>query len=96
LILKEYNSKEFIYCLPLKDSSPVGKVKLLDITLRNVAPVNMYTVVLKNVKQDEVVNLNTGLDTRNMLVAITGAVFTMLFLQQQHLPQDCMVLILLR
>ncbi len=30
-----------------KDSSPVGKVKLLDITLRNVAPVNMYTVVLK-------------------------------------------------
>ncbi|UHO38802.1 hypothetical protein H5J24_01010 [Chryseobacterium capnotolerans] len=59
-----------------KDTSPVGKVKLLDITLRNVAPVNMYTVVLKNVKQDEVVNLNTGLDADKYVVAITGAVFS--------------------
>lgn len=59
-----------------KDSSPVGKVMLLDITLRNVAPVNMYTVVLKNVKQDEVVNLNTGLDADKYVVAITGAVFS--------------------
>ncbi|OCA79380.1 hypothetical protein BBH99_06295 [Chryseobacterium contaminans] len=59
-----------------KDSSPVGKVKLLDITLRNVAPVNMYTVVLKNAKQDEVVNLNTGLDADKYVVAITGAVFS--------------------
>lgn len=59
-----------------KDSSPVGKVKLLDITLRNVAPVNMYTVVLKNVKQDEVVSLNTGLDADKYVVAITGAVFS--------------------
>ncbi|MCS4303945.1 hypothetical protein [Chryseobacterium sp. BIGb0232] len=59
-----------------KDSSPVGKVKLLDITLRNVAPVNMYNVVLKNVKQDEVINLNTGLDADKYVVAITGAVFT--------------------
>lgn len=59
-----------------KDSSPVGKVKLLDISLRNVAPVNMYNVVLKNVRQDEVVNLNTGLDASKYVVAITGAVFT--------------------
>ena len=59
-----------------KDSSPAGKVKLLDISLRNVAPVNMYKVVLKNVKQDEVVNLNTGLDASKYVVAITGAVFT--------------------
>ena len=59
-----------------KDTSPIGKVKLLDITLRNVAPVNMYTVVLKNVKQDEVVNLNTGLDADKYVVAITGAVFS--------------------
>lgn len=59
-----------------KDSSPVGKVKLLDITLRNVAPVNMYTVVLKNVRQDEVVSLNTGLDADKYVVAITGAVFS--------------------
>lgn len=59
-----------------KDTSPVGKVKLLDISLRNVAPVNMYNVILKNVKQDEVVNLNTGLDASKYVVAITGAVFT--------------------
>jgi hypothetical protein len=59
-----------------KDSSPVGKVKLLDISLRNVAPVNIYNVILKNVKQDEVVNLNTGLETSKYVVAITGAVFT--------------------
>ena len=59
-----------------KDTSPVGKVKLLDITLRNVAPVNMYRVVLKNVKQDEVINLNTGLDADKYVVAITGAVFS--------------------
>lgn len=59
-----------------KDSSPVGKVKLLDITLRNVAPVNVYTVVLNNVKQDEVINLNTGLDADKYVVSITGAVFS--------------------
>ncbi|PKF74604.1 hypothetical protein [Chryseobacterium sp. PMSZPI] len=59
-----------------KDTSPVGKVKLLDISLRNVAPVNMYNVVLRNVNQDEVVNLNTGLDADKYVVAITGAVFT--------------------
>ncbi|CAI8717149.1 hypothetical protein [Chryseobacterium sp. IT-36CA2] len=59
-----------------KDTSPVGKVKLLDISLRNVAPVNMYNVVLTNVRQDEVVNLNTGLEVNKYVVAITGAVFT--------------------
>lgn len=58
-----------------KDTSPVGKVKLLDISLRNVAPVNMYNVVLTNVRQDEVVNLNTGLEVNKYVVAITGAVF---------------------
>lgn len=59
-----------------KDTTPVGKVKLLDIALRNVAPVNSYKVVLTNVKQDEVVSLNTGLETNKYVVAITGAVFT--------------------
>lgn len=59
-----------------KDTSPVGKVKMLDISLRNVAPVNIYNVILKNVKQDEVINLNTGLETDKYVVAITGAVFT--------------------
>ncbi|HCN49939.1 MAG TPA: hypothetical protein DIT10_12765 [Chryseobacterium sp.] len=59
-----------------KDSSPVGKVKLLDIALRNVAPVNAYNVVLKNVSQDEVVSLSTGLETDKYVVAIIGASFT--------------------
>ncbi|MET3035262.1 hypothetical protein ABXT08_04125 [Chryseobacterium sp. NRRL B-14859] len=59
-----------------KDTTPVGKVKLLDIALRNVAPVNAYKVVLTNVRQDEVVSLNTGLETGKYVVAITGAVFT--------------------
>lgn len=59
-----------------KDTSPVGKVKLLDISLRNVAPINSYNIILKNVKQDEVVNLNTGLEISKYVVAITGAVFT--------------------
>ncbi|MDC8105472.1 hypothetical protein MTQ00_13050 [Chryseobacterium sp. B21-037] len=59
-----------------KDTTPVGKVKMLDISLRDVAPVNTYNVILKNVKQDEVVNLNTGLDASKYVVAITGAVFS--------------------
>lgn len=59
-----------------KDTNPVGKIKMLDISLRKVAPVNIYTIVLKNVKQDEVINLNTGLDVNKYVVAITGAVFS--------------------
>lgn len=59
-----------------KDTSPVGKIKMLDISLRNVAPVNTYNVILKNVSQDEVINLNTDLETSKYVVAITGAVFT--------------------
>lgn len=59
-----------------KDTNPVGKIKMLDISLRNVAPVNAYNIILKNVSQDEVVNLNTGLETSKYVVAITGAVFS--------------------
>jgi hypothetical protein len=59
-----------------KDTSPVGKVKLLDISLRNVAPVNTYNVILTNVNQDEVISLNTGLDVTKYVVAITSAVFS--------------------
>lgn len=59
-----------------KDTTPVGKVKLLDIALRNVAPVNTYNIILKNVREDDVVSLNTGLETAKYVVAITGAVFT--------------------
>lgn len=59
-----------------KDTTPVGKIKMLDISLRNVAPVNTYTIIIKNVRQDKVVNLNTGLDVNKYVVAITGAVFT--------------------
>ncbi|SEH30325.1 hypothetical protein [Chryseobacterium culicis] len=59
-----------------KDTTPAGKIKLLDISLRNVAPVNTYTIILKNVSQTDVVNLNTGLETEKYIAAITGAVFT--------------------
>lgn len=59
-----------------KDTSPVGKIKMLDISLRNVAPVNIYTIVLKNVYMDKVVSLNTGLDASKYVVAVTGGVFT--------------------
>jgi hypothetical protein len=58
------------------DTIPVGKVKKLDISLRNVAPVNMYNVTIQNVQQDEVVNLNTNLETSKYVVAIVGAVFS--------------------
>ncbi|WP_278380686.1 hypothetical protein [Chryseobacterium arthrosphaerae] len=59
-----------------KDTTPVGKVKMMDIALRNVAPVNAYKVVLTNVNQDEVVSLNTGLETGKYVIAITGATFS--------------------
>ncbi|ASW75829.1 hypothetical protein IQ37_17580 [Chryseobacterium piperi] len=59
-----------------KDTTPVGKVKMLDISLRDVAPVNAYNIIMKNVRQDEVVNLNTGLEVNKYVVAITGAIFT--------------------
>ncbi|RQO33770.1 hypothetical protein DBR39_22630 [Chryseobacterium sp. KBW03] len=59
-----------------KDTTPIGKVKLLDIALRNVAPVNTYNIILKNVSQTDVVNLNTGLEKDKYIVAVTGAVFT--------------------
>lgn len=58
-----------------RDTTPVGKVKILDVSLRNVAPVNIYKININNVKQDEVINLNTGLDVNKYVVAITNAVF---------------------
>ncbi|WP_410703726.1 hypothetical protein [Chryseobacterium sp. SIMBA_029] len=58
------------------DTTPVGKVKKLDVSLRNVAPVNMYNITIQNVQQDEVVNLNTNLETGKYVVAIVGAVFS--------------------
>lgn len=59
-----------------KDTAPIGKLKMLDISLRNVAPVNAYKIVLTNVNQDEVVSLNTGLETSKYVIAITGATFS--------------------
>ena len=58
-----------------KDSAPVGKVKLLDVSLRNVGPVNKYKVTINNVNMDEILSLNTGLLKSKYVVAITDAVF---------------------
>lgn len=71
-----YASGNYYLLTRSKDTTPIGKVKLLDIALRNVAPVNTYNIILKNVSQDDVLNLNTGLETSKYIVAITGAVFT--------------------
>ncbi len=74
--VNSYASGNYYLLTRSKDTNPIGKVKLLDIALRNVAPVNTYNITLKNVNQDDVVNLNTGLETSKYIVAITGAVFT--------------------
>ncbi|SHM16270.1 hypothetical protein SAMN05444360_108182 [Chryseobacterium carnipullorum] len=74
--VNSYASGNYYLLTRSKDTMPIGKVKLLDIALRNVAPVNTYNIILKNVSQDDVVNLNTGLETSKYIVAITGAVFT--------------------
>ncbi|UWX58867.1 hypothetical protein N0B40_10475 [Chryseobacterium oranimense] len=74
--VNSYASGNYYLLTRSKDTTPIGKVKLLDIALRNVAPVNTYNIILKNVSQDDVVSLNTGLETSKYVVAITGAVFT--------------------
>ncbi len=57
------------------ESIPAGKVKKLDISLRNIAPVNSYNIIIQNVQQDEVVNLNTNLDSNKYVIAIVNATF---------------------
>lgn len=58
-----------------KDSSPVGQLKLLDVSLRDVGPVNKYKLIISNVSMDQIVNLSTNLLTSKYVVAITDAVF---------------------
>ncbi len=58
------------------DSVPVGKIKTLDVDVRNVGPVNKYTAIIENVNDDTVVNLVTNLPRDKYLVAITDANFS--------------------
>ncbi|MCW3160218.1 hypothetical protein [Chryseobacterium oryctis] len=58
-----------------EDSTPKGELKLLDINLRNVAPVNKYKVIVSNVDSHQIVDLSTNLPTSKYVVAITDAVF---------------------
>lgn len=58
------------------ESVPAGELKLLDVTKRNVGPVNKYVVNISNVNNDEVLNLTTNLPTSKYVIAITDAVFS--------------------
>ncbi|WPO89287.1 hypothetical protein [Chryseobacterium sp. HR92] len=71
-----YTTGNYLLLTRSKDTTPTGKVKLLDISLRDVAPINTYNIILRNVSQDDVFSLNTGLESNKYVVAITGAVFT--------------------
>lgn len=59
-----------------KDSSPVGELKLLDVSMRNVGPVNKYTVKVSNVDDDKVAGLVTNLPESKYVIAITDARFS--------------------
>lgn len=58
-----------------KDSAPVGELKLLDVNLRNVGPVNKYTVKVTQVQRDKVAGLVTNLPESKYVIAITDALF---------------------
>lgn len=68
-------TNDYFLMVRSKDSDPVGQVKLLDVSQRNVAPVNVYKVTINNVNRDKVYKLNTNLDVSKYTLAITGAVF---------------------
>lgn len=58
-----------------KSSIPAGEMKLLDVNLRDIGPVNKYAILVEDVKVGSVVNLNTNLAADNYVVAITDAVY---------------------
>lgn len=59
-----------------KDSSPVGEIKKLDPAILDVAPVNRYKITITNVKQDQVLNLNTSLSASKYFLSISDARFS--------------------
>lgn len=77
LILDNHNNAQNNYHLLVRstDTTPVGEVKLLDVNLRNVGPVNKYTVKINNVADQSVLNLNTGLDVSKYYLGTAEAVF---------------------
>lgn len=58
------------------DSTPVGEIKKLDVDIRNVGPVNKYTVAMQNVSDVTVLNINTNLDVSKYYLGLAEAVFT--------------------
>ena len=59
-----------------KDSNPVGKVKILDVSVRNVGPVNKYKVKISTVQQDKVLQLVTGLPVNKYVIAVSDVLFS--------------------
>lgn len=57
------------------DTTPPGELKLLDVSIREVAPVNKYKIQVTNVTGKEVNGLSTNLPTSKYIVAITDAVY---------------------
>ncbi len=58
-----------------EDSTPKGELKLFDINVRDVGPVNKFKVTVTNVDRDKISNLSTNLDTSKYVVAITDIKF---------------------
>lgn len=58
-----------------KDSGSEGVLKLLDVSLRNVGPVNKYVVKVTNIQGFSVLGLVTNLPVDKYVVAITDAKF---------------------
>lgn len=58
------------------DSSPVGEIKLLDVDIRNVGPINKYRVRIDNVDDMRVIQLNTNLDANKYYFGLAEAVYS--------------------
>ncbi|MDO5615129.1 MAG: hypothetical protein Q4G16_02990 [Cruoricaptor ignavus] len=78
IIISETEKAEGDYHLLVRstESTPAGEVKRLDIDLRNVGPINKYTVKASNVKQMQVLELNTNLDADKYYLGLAEAVFS--------------------
>ena len=68
-------SNDYYLLVRSKDTSPAGKLKILDVAQRNVAPMNLYKVTVNNVDQSQITQLSTDLETSKYTLAIAGAVF---------------------
>ncbi|WP_027377723.1 hypothetical protein [Kaistella palustris] len=58
------------------ESSPVGEVKRLDVDVRNVGPINKYSVQIQNVNKLSVVELSTNLEVSKYYLGLAEGVFS--------------------